>query len=340
MFSRARVIVLMLGCLSLWARAETQSGAEQGLEPDVAACMEQALADSDPSMTLGELEEECRIELGYLPKEKRSEARERFAMEMRTAWNPFVITPHNANYILPYSYVWDPHEDPYETEYPGEDIDSEEAKLQISLKVPINNRDLLVENDAVYFAFTLKAFWQVYNHDISAPFRETNYRPELYYLMPISNLFDNADSAVAFGIEHESNGRSQPLSRSWNRIFVNYYFAKDNYLISFRPWYRIPEDEKDDPNDAKGDDNPDIEKYMGHFELMGTWEQNRYEFSLMLRNNLNRPNHGALRLDASFPIWGRLRGVIQYFNGYGESLIDYDHRIERLGVGILLTDML
>ena len=79
---------------------------------------------------------------------------------------------------------------------------------------------------------------------------------------------------------------------------------------------------------------------MGHFELMGTWEQNRYEFSLMLRNNLNRPNHGALRLDASFPIWGRLRGVIQYFNGYGESLIDYDHRIERLGVGILLTDML
>ena len=79
---------------------------------------------------------------------------------------------------------------------------------------------------------------------------------------------------------------------------------------------------------------------MGYFELMGTWEQNDYEFSLMLRNNLNSPNYGAVRFDASFPLWGRVRGLVQYFNGYGESLIDYNHRNERIGIGILLTDML
>ena len=79
---------------------------------------------------------------------------------------------------------------------------------------------------------------------------------------------------------------------------------------------------------------------MGYFELSGTWEQNDYEFSLMLRNNLNSPNYGAIQLDASFPIWGRVRGVVQYFNGYGESLIDYNHRVNRLGFGILLTEML
>ena len=121
---------------------------------------------------------------------------------------------------------------------------------------------------------------------------------------------------------------------------MNYFFAKDNYLISFRPWYRLPEEDKEYEGDPDGDDNPDIYKYMGYFELMGTWEQNDYEFSLMLRNNLNSPNYGAVRFDASFPLWGRVRGLVQYFNGYGESLIDYNHRNERIGIGILLTDML
>lgn len=334
------VLVLMPGICLAGERVLVTVAPDADKDQAVRDCMHQSIEDADVTLTIGELEENCRIQLGEIPEPEYSAARERMAMEQRTKWNPFVITPHNANYILPYSYVDEPNQAPYDTVYPGEKIDNAEAKLQISLKVPINEDDLLVENDAIYFAFTLKAFWQVYNHDISAPFRETNYRPEIYYLMPITSNLVEADTALAIGVEHESNGRSQILSRSWNRVFLNYYYARDNYLISFRPWYRIPEDEKEDPSDGKGDDNPDINKYMGYFELMGTWEQNDYEFSLMIRNNLNKPNFGAVQLDASFPIWGRLRGVIQYFNGYGESLIDYNHRNERLGVGILLTDML
>ncbi len=335
----------LAGLLSLvistsWAQDKQAQQPQEQQEQAVRDCMHQSMENVDITLTIGELEEQCRIQLGEIPKPEYSAARERMAMEARTEWNPFVITPHNSNYILPYSYVKDVNQEPYSAVYPDERLDNAEAKMQISLKVPINQDDLLVDDDAIYFAFTLKAFWQVYNHDISAPFRETNYRPELYYLMPITSNLVEADTALAIGFEHESNGQSQLLSRSWNRIFLNYYYARDNYLISFRPWYRIPESEKDDPSDAKGDDNPDIYKYMGYFELMGTWEQNDYEFSLMIRNNLDNPNYGAVRLDASFPLWGRLRGVIQYFNGYGESLIDYNHRNERLGLGILLTDML
>ncbi|RLU00727.1 phospholipase A [Ketobacter sp.] len=330
-----------------WAQEAVSSEAvtdepmtEEARQQAVRDCMHQSMDNVAITLTIGELEEQCRIQLGEIPQPEYSAARERMAMEQRTKWNPFVITPHYANYILPYTYAKDPNQEPYDEVYTDEELDNAEAKLQISLKVPLNQDDLLVANDAVYFAFTLKAFWQVYNHDISAPFRETNYRPEIYYLMPITSNLVEADTALAFGFEHESNGRSQILSRSWNRIFLNYYYARDNYLLSFRPWYRIPEDEKDDAADASGDDNPDISTYMGYFELMGTWEQNDYEFSLLLRNNLKHPNYGAVQLDASFPLWGRLRGVVQYFNGYGESLIDYNHRTERLGVGILLTDML
>lgn len=307
-------------------------------------CIETVLPDVDPTMTVGEIEAECRTYMGKEEAEAKeqeySAALERMAMERRTEWNPFVITPHQSNYLLPYSYMKKPNDDPYDDLILDEGLDHAEAKLQISMKVPLYDRDLLVENDGIFFGFTLKALWQVYNKKVSAPFRETNYRPEIYYFLPLRVIDEESNSAVAIGFEHESNGRSQPLSRSWNRIYLNYYYAKDNYLISFRPWYRVPEDEKNGPDDPKGDDNPDIYKYMGYFELSGTWEQNDYEFSLMLRNNLNSPNYGAIQLDASFPIWGRVRGVVQYFNGYGESLIDYNHRVNRLGFGILLTEML
>lgn len=303
-------------------------------------CMNERMINANPTMTLGELEEECNILLGDQPEEQYSAALERVAMEQRTEWNPFVITPHNSNYFLPYTYVKDINTEAYRLIDNFGELDNTEAKMQFSFKVPLYPDDLFVTGDAIYFAFTLKSFWQIYNHELSAPFRETNYRPEFFYRLPIMNQLNDRYMSLDLGLEHESNGRSQVLSRSWNRIFVNYTYAKDNYMIQFRPWYRIPEKEKDQPWESQGDDNPDIHEYMGYFELLGVWEQSDYEFSVMFRNNLKSDNKGAIELDASFPLWGRLRGLVQYFNGYGESLIDYDHKSQRIGFGILITDLL
>ena len=128
--------------------------------------------------------------------------------------------------------------------------------------------------------------------------------------------------------------------RSWNRLYANFIWEKDGFVFSFKPWYRLPEKAKENILIADGDDNPDIYKYMGYFEFSGAYRYNEHEFSFMARNNLNSDNRGALQLDWSFPIWGRLRGYAQYFNGYGESLIDYNVDIQRFGVGFLLTDIL
>ena len=115
-------------------------------------------------------------------------------------------------------------------------------------------------------------------------------------------------------------------------------FEFENFGILFKPWYRIPEEAKTDIYQAAGDDNPDIEKYMGNFELMGFTKFYDNEIRIMLRNNLDfNDNKGAVQLDWTFPMLVQVRGYVQVFSGYGESLIDYDVYTNRIGLGFSLT---
>lgn len=265
----------------------------------------------------------------------------RILEERKTQWNRFVITPHRSNYILPYTHSNKVNRDAYA--FVGDRVKEAnhyEAKFQVSIKVPLNSSDLLLPNDALFFGYTMQSWWQVYAAEISSPFRETNYQPEFFYLFPINWQPVKANTGIALGIEHQSNGQSQILSRSWNRIYAQLLMEKYNAALSMRAWYRLRENEKSDVNDPNGDDNPDIEAYFGHFEIAGAYTHNDYEVSLMVRNNLRSDNHGALELTYSVPLFGHLKGLLYYFNGYGESLIDYNHHQERVGLGIALTDHL
>lgn len=310
----------------------------------VKQCILNEAIGGDGKQTLEELRKKC----SDLDESKKLTALDkRKAREEVSKKNRNVITPHKRNYILPLSYVSNPNERPFDglkdlaDQTDGEPLDNLEVKYQLSIKVPIFE-GFSDEDQGVFFAFTMQSFWQFYNKDISSPFRETNYEPEIFwvnYLDPEHVLWGD-EMAIAIGASHQSNGRSQPNSRSWNRIYADFLWEKDGFVFSFKPWYRIPEDKKDDELEARGDDNPDIYKYMGYFEFSGAYRYNEHEFSFMTRNNLNSDNRGAIQLDWSFPLWGRLRGYAQYFNGYGESLIDYNADIERFGVGILLTDLL
>lgn len=314
-------------------------------------CLLRKLDSGPENITARQMRDACRAELANPPlatapastapvsTAPMSAARERVLRERSTEWSPYVLSAHKQNYILMYTHA-DEQNPIYTTSGDQELAEKEEIKFQVSFKFPLTQDDLFVEGDAVHFGLTLKSFWQLYNDDLSAPFRETNYNPELFYTMPLHLDLNGADTALRLGGEHESNGRTQLLSRSWNRVYAQMFYAKDNYIVSLKPWYRIPEDDKDSPLDADGDDNPDIDDYMGYFELNGAIKFKNIEFTSLIRNNLRSENHGAVELGVSFPLWGRLRGYAQYFNGYGESLIDYDHKMERIGVGVLLTDFL
>lgn len=252
--------------------------------------------------------------------------------------NRFVLTPHRPNYFLPITYNAKPQFIPTL----GDDnlIDKEEVHFQLSVKFAVINN--LFDTDAhLMMAYTTRSFWQAFNSDASAPFRDTNHEPEIFLAAPLDfNLGPVYFQGLQVGINHQSNGRSQLLSRSWNRVYADLVFGIGDLAFSLKPWYRVREDTKETPFAAEGDDNPDIEKYLGHFELVSAYSWDKHTFSAMVRNNLRSDNYGALQLNWSFPMGSRAKGYLYFFDGYGESLLDYNHRNQRLGFGIVLTDWL
>jgi phospholipase A1 len=216
----------------------------------------------------------------------------------------------------------------YSEQYPGSQT---EMIFQISLKQRLFARN-------IYLAYTQKSFWQVYNGDESRPFRETNYNPELFYRWT-PRLDACPGCGVDIGVEHESNGRDLPNSRSWNRALLSGHIEHGRSLVWLRTWYRLPEDEKKNADDASGDDNPDIYRYLGYAELRLQHKFRGEEpqmLAFMARGNWTS-GKGAFELNYSAPFGDYFYWALNVWHGYGESLIDYDRSITRIGLGVMLA---
>ena len=213
-----------------------------------------------------------------------------------------------------------------------QDVTSVEAKFQLSFKTKFAE-NLFGDNGDLWGAYTQSSRWQVYNGEESRPFRETNYEPEVMLVFRNNySLFGWKGRMTGIGINHQSNGRSDPLSRSWNRVILNVGLDRENWAFVVRPWWRI--------SDGNDDDNPDIENYIGRGDAMLVYSKNGHEFSLVGRHSLRggEDSHGSLQMDWGFPIDRTLRGHLQLFHGYGESLIDYNHKATYVGLGISLLE--
>lgn len=263
---------------------------------------------------------------------------QRFEVEGAGEHNPFTLTAHNRNYLLPVTYNKNTNGRPFEVD--NDEIENIEAKFQISFKFPIWNN--IIGDADLWGAYTNVSFWQAYNETYSSPFRDSNHEPEMFLTFKSQRqLFGFKNSYNVVGVNHQSNGQGGSKSRSWNRVYLLSTFEHGNFTIAFKPWYRLPEDKKSSDTDPSGDDNPDIDRFMGYGEIMAGYKYDDHVFSLLFRNNLRASgNKGAIQLDWTFPLTKQLKGYVQYFNGYGESLIDYDASVNRLGVGIVLTDAL
>ena len=248
----------------------------------------------------------------------------------------FALLPHRPNYLMPLSHAF---------EQPGtvgaEPVQRNEVKFQVSFKFPLTP-PLYDGRLAVFFAYTGQSWWQAYNDERSSPFREYSHEPELFAAWAPGMRVLGWDWRVASaGFVHQSNGKSGDASRSWNRLFAEVLLDRPGpWWLAVRPWWRIPESEKPSPGAPEGDDNPQITRYAGHGELRLGYAGAVHNWTMTMRRSMSSGGKGAVQLDYSRPtgISPNLRWHVQYFDGYGESLLDYQARIRRIGLGVMLND--
>jgi phospholipase A1 len=250
----------------------------------------------------------------------------------------FRLWPHRPIYVLPVSFTDNINRRP-SSPAPGHDVGIDlpnrdlEAKFQISAKT-LAWRGVFGDAGDLWVGYTQSSRWQVYQGDISRPFRETNHEPELILNFDTDfEWFGWRGRVLGLALNHQSNGRALPLSRSWNRVIGHIGFERGAWSLLLRPWVRIGEP-------AEQDDNPDIEDHIGRADLTLRHEAaGGHDLSLRLRHTLRggERSRGSAELEWAFPLSGRLHGFVQAFSGYGESLIDYNIRQHRIGLGFSLA---
>ena len=245
---------------------------------------------------------------------------------------PFTLRSYKPSYIM-YTRLDQSNPASYRSLEPGNPLQEDEVKFQLSLQTKIAE-DLFDGDGDLWFAYTQTAYWQISNDDISFPFRETNHEPQAHLSFVTDYpLLGFSARRLNLGIVHQSNGQARPLSRTWNRLFAEFHFVRGPYLVQFKPWVWIKDNQSPQ-------DNQDIDEYFGYYELRTSYARKRHLYALMLRNVFDRDGRYNAEINWSFPISGRLRGLAQIYSGYGENLIDYDHEQNRIGIGVLLSDWL
>jgi phospholipase A1/A2 len=249
--------------------------------------------------------------------------------------------PHRPNYLLPLSY----QRRPDESRSVSRAYRPVETQLQLSFKFPLTP-PLFGDRVIPFFGYTGRSWWQLYDGSRSRPFREYNHEPELFvaWVGQRNEYFGWTNQFSTLGVTHQSNGRTLDGSRSWNRVFGEFYMDRgQSQWATLKVWARIKEEAKSSVDDTSGDDNPDIERFLGNFELKwGAVLAKNQRVTLTARQSFRSGGKGALQLDWSRPFPGSpsLRVTLQAFDGYGDSLADYNVRVRRIGLGVMLNDWL
>jgi len=250
----------------------------------------------------------------------------------------FNFVGYRPNYVLPFHVTSRINRNPQSpTQAPVSlpDYKTVEAKFQLSLRTKLA-QDVLLPGADIWVAFTQQALWQVWNGKDSKPFRNSDYEPEAIYVVPTPKSWDELPFGwrwryTQFGLAHQSNGQSDPLSRSWNRVYLGAGFERGDWSLTTKVVHRLHED-------IATDNNPDLISFRGRADFQLNWAHGLHTASLLYRSTLRNANYGALQLDWSYPIFrdqpNGLRWYLQAFRGYGETLTDYNFRQTSFGAGV------
>ena len=204
---------------------------------------------------------------------------------------------------------------------------SSDVKFQVSIAQRLT-KSTLPFHTYLFLAYSQKTFWNVFEE--SMPMRDLNFNPGIG-LSKLLIVKDRLIGKATLMVEHESNGRDGLASRSWNRISLSANIYIDpNIMIHGKAWIPI----------VDGENNRDLLDYYGLYQtgVVLTTTNRRFGFSVLLTKrkgwNLNyntviELNYRLFKKDNQFLF-------VQYYNGYGENLIDYNEYHSRLRVGIVI----
>ena len=218
------------------------------------------------------------------------------------------------------------------------------AKFQISFRYRLfDGQGALASRlpwiDDLYLSFSQTALWDL--GELSKPFTDSSYRPRLFFAnYDLSRMMDGRlRLGVEAGAGHESNGKDGDSSRSFNMFYVRptlTYGDPEGFNVYVAPLIH---------NYVADDENPDLKDYRGYIDwVIGAGSKGGLNFWGVLRRG-ERSGKGSAELNLSFPLsklsGGDLTGwlMLQYFGGYGESLLDYNKKLDsqlRLGIAVAL----
>ena len=262
-----------------------------------------------------------------------------YDLDANDPYGILTVREHNPMYLMPVWYNSSPNYAPSSPTRGAalqerfSDQKRIETKMQVSFKSKIAE-DLFKSRADLWFGYTQKSDWQIYNQGRrSAPFRNTDYEPEIFITQPVKAQlpWGGRLRMLGVGFAHQSNGQSRPESRSWNKVYAMAGMEWDKLTVIPRVWMRLFDSSGED------NDNPDLTKYLGYGDVKLQYRLNdKHNFSTTLRYN-PKSGYGAAEAAYTFPIKGKLQGVVRGFHGYGESLIDYNHKQSGIGFGLMFN---
>lgn len=250
----------------------------------------------------------------------------------------FNFTGYRPNFILPLHYTTSINrapQSPTQAVSPRPNYKHVEAEFQLSVRTKLL-QDVGLPGGDLWAGFTQNSFWQVYNDKNSKPFRNTDYEVEMMYVVPVPQSWRQLPFGVQWrvgqlGLAHQSNGQSDPLSRSWNRAYLSTGFERGDWSLIYKFNRRFTEDRIDD-------NNPDLVRLRGRNEFALNWTPGAQTYSLTARSSLQNAHTGSLKFEFTTPIFRQqpngIRWYIKLFSGYGETLTDYNFKQTSVGAGI------
>ena len=286
------------------------------------------VANTEPTQTLVEAAE------AYTPLSQM------YDLDQNDPRGILTVREHNPMYLLPAWYNSSPNRYP---ESPSRGVADDavyieqkrlEAKMQVSFKTKLME-DLFKTRADMWFGYTQTSHWQLWSQgEKSAPFRNNDYMPEMFITQPVKADLPGGGKLrmLGAGIVHQSNGQGRPLSRSWNRVYAMAGMEWGKFTVIPKVWAPVFNGNGDD------NDNPDIADYMGYGNLRLQYRFNDQRTMAATMRYNPKTGKGGVQADYTFPLKGRLKAYVQGFHGYGENLLDYNHKHNSIGFGLMFND--